>query len=146
MQESKTTEPKPEFPYQKQSCTGDQRAYSVEARFVGKGVGSIAGQTFTAEWQKINFEQHPMGVPTAHRYEFAAPYFGLMTYQAAQALRWWFHAIAEHERLDMCYETRIVEHRVKYSLEEEAIAAYNVMGCSDALSKQQRTASPFKGE
>ena len=133
---TKTTEPKPEFPYNKQSCSGNETAFSVEARFVAKGSRPFGKQIFTDDWQRIHFDKHPMGVPTiSSPYEFAKPYFGLMNYQAAQALRWWFHAALEAEHLDTCFESRIVKHKIKYSMEEEAVSAHEVMGNSDNLDR-----------
>ena len=136
------TMPEAEFPRSKQSANGTQRAFSVEARFSAKGYQKFGDQIFTNEWKKVSFVECPFGVPTSHRYEFAAPYFGLFSYQSAQALRWWFHAALEAEHHDSCMETRLIEHVVKYSLEEEAIAEHLKLGNSDDLDRSLQTRMP----
>ena len=131
-----------EFPRSRESCVAsNEKAFSVEARFVAKGSKEVCGQVFTDDWQRLHFEDGgPVGVPANRgKFELASSYFGLMSYQAAQALRWWFHAVLESTFSDSCFETRIIEHRIKYSIEQEAVAAHDVRGNSDNLDKSART-------
>ena len=137
------TENKSEFPRNKQSASGTESAFSVEARFVGGGARQFGKQLFSREWTRVHFDEGLVGVPVQRsRYDVAAPYFRLVPYQAAQALRWWFHAALENEHSDTCFETRLVEHRVRYSLEAEAVAVHQMLGCSDGLDRSLHTSQP----
>ena len=133
----------PEFPNKTQSGSGSGTAYSVEARrMYGHGT-QINDQIFSDRWQRINFPQAPIGVRRGRIYHPYLELLNLYTYQSAQALRWWFHSELDHEHNDMCWETRLVEHEVKYTYESTATGAHEVMGNSDGLDRDtQSTGRP----
>src|SRR5690606_9220355 len=91
-------------------------------------------QLFDQRWKRVKFDTIPLpvGVPSGPpSLSGLRDKLGLYSYQAAQALRWWFHANAAASWNDLCLETRLVKHRVKYSYECEAISAHAVIGGDD---------------
>lgn len=65
-------------------------------------------------------QDSPIGIPITNNPYTGDSYllqFGLMNYQAAQALRWWFLANLEATQKYSGFgvETRLVKHRVTYS-------------------------------
>jgi hypothetical protein len=121
-----------EYPKKGQSGNGSDTGYTVEARYTGsQGHVAIAGIIYTGAWKKLHPEQGPVGVPPHRRFESWLGQCGLMNYPAAQAIRWWFHAIAEQDFQNLCLETRIVKHRVQYSFEEIAVSAHAEIGGED---------------
>lgn len=120
-----------EFPKKGQSGHGSTAGYSVEARHTSGDHAVIAGVVYTKEWKRLHPEQAPIGVPAHGRFETWLGQCGLMSYPAAQAIRWWFHAIAEQEFKNICLETRIVKHQVKYSYEETSTSEHALIGGED---------------
>ncbi len=124
-----------EFPKRGQSCQGTDMGYTVEARMNCPTPNIIAGRVFDNRWRTVYFDKSPVGfpgVPIGGRLtEFAIP-FGLMSYNAAQALRYWFIAFAEtQDHAGICLETRLVTHAIKFNVSEEstgAIEAFDFRG------------------
>ena len=58
--------------------------------------------------------------------------FGLLTYSAAQALRWWTHAAA-HLDFKISLETRLVKHQIEYDFKVTALNAIEEIGVGDTL-------------
>lgn len=117
--------PQPDaFPKKGSSASGTEFAYTVEARYAYPEPKVICGMMLDLRWRSVQFDPSPIGVPTQHRY---CPWGGgfphLMTYPAAQALRWWFLAQAKSVFDHLCVETRLVKHEVTYQISEKAIAA-----------------------
>lgn len=112
--------------------SGTTTAYSVEARYNNPHPREAAGRLFDNRWQMLHFDKSPIGVPaTTWRHPFVHE-IGLLSYQAAQALRWWFLAQLETSVAGcLCFETRIVEHKVEYSYATEAIAHHDLTGGED---------------
>lgn len=112
------------FPQKGTSGSGDAHAYTVQARMAYFEPKQICGHLLDTRWRTIYFEQSPVGVPAQSRYSpWSGCLPGMMTYEAAQALRWWFMANAAHTFDHFCLETRLVKHEIKYSFEEQAVSA-----------------------
>jgi hypothetical protein len=116
------------------SCSGSTFGYAVEARCSYIEPRQIGDVLLGTEWKRIPFAAAKCGVPIGAEYE--APTLkmcGLLSYQAAQALRWWFHADAEREPLggSLCLETRIVKYAIQYSYKTEAVSTHCVIGGED---------------
>ena len=89
------------------SSNCSQPGYTVEARYKSTlGPKAIGDQIFHSEWKQIEFPQ-------------CAPYTGvsvddelgkhkLLSYSAANTLRWWFVNELKHEA--WAFETRLVSH------------------------------------
>ena len=97
------------------SCYG----YKVEARFNQHYAAAVGEQVFDLRWQEVRFDRADFGVPTS-RFASVANVFGdlnLMSYEQAEAMRWWFLAHLEASRPGgcLCWETRLVEYRAEYS-------------------------------
>lgn len=131
--ETKTEAPK-EFPRKASSGSGGVTGYSVEARLNYHEPRTISGQIFDNRWSTVHFQQTvpPFGVPSGRRYNSCwYDQTGLFSYQAAQALRWWFLANAEVEFSCLCLETRLIEHEIKYSYSSTGVKAGAVIGGDD---------------
>lgn len=121
-----------EFPKKGTSGSGTDTGYTVEARYTGsQGSVVIDGVIYTAKWTRLHPKESPIGVPPHHRYSAWLRQCGLMSYPAAQAIRWWFHAIADVDFKNLCLETRIIKHKVEYSFSEEAVSEHCIVGGED---------------
>jgi hypothetical protein len=107
-----------------QRHSGTQQGWSVEARASLEDYPlQIAEQVFTTKWKPVHFDPAKVGVP-AGRLDFDEYLrFGLLSYPAAQALRWWFVAALDMEHKSSV-ETRLVRHEVKYERSARRIAEY----------------------
>lgn len=93
---------------------GLQFGYTVEARLVQKLTPQIVcGNALDGEWRTLHFQRGGGGVPARHELDHGLGMFHLYTYEAAQALRWWF--LANADSLGRLIETRLVRHKVEYS-------------------------------
>jgi hypothetical protein len=121
-----TTELEKDYPRETGSGSGTETAYTVEARYNYTEPARIAGQIFDERWRRVNFRPSEVGVPRCPEYKRQTKDHGLLGYSAAQALRWWLHAIADSGDSKpfsgFCLETRLVLHRITYSHHIEAIA------------------------
>lgn len=117
--------PRPDsFPVEGSSSSGTNFAFTVQARYAYPDPKIICGMVLDANWRTLSFEKSPIGVPAQARYcPWGGSFPHLMTYEAAQALRWWFLANAAHSFDHWCIETRLVKHEVTYQASEKAIAA-----------------------
>ena len=97
--------------------------YTVEARFFMRDAEMIRQQVYDDKWRQVELYQSAIGVPMSTSYQRELIEHGLLSYSAAQALRWWFHAQAEIECVDGApgLQTRLVQHRVTYTNEVKAI-------------------------
>lgn len=111
---------KAEFPRKvHEGSTPRLYGYSVQARFYGHTNGQSKrvndNFTLTATWQNIPFETSNVGVPAQHwGLDRHLAIVNLMSYDAAQALRWWFLASLNAQPLgSLCVETRLIQHEVR---------------------------------
>jgi hypothetical protein len=87
--------------------------YTVEAMYDSNHPQIVAGQLLDNRWREVQFDdKSPIGVPTTNWFTRDIRKHGLYSYEAAQALRWWFHAAGNSESMCMCLKTRLVEHKV----------------------------------
>lgn len=86
--------------------------YSVEARCCYRTPSIIAGVAYDGNWRRVLFEQSTIGVPESWH---PVSMEGYHSYAAAQALRWWFIAHSEAERVigALGLQTRLVRHRIE---------------------------------
>lgn len=123
-----------EFPKRGQSGNGRVSGYTVEARHTSRDHVVIGGVVYTDKWKKIHPEQGQVGVPSHHRCEAWLSQCGLMNYPAAQAIRWWFHAMAEADFKNICLETRLIKHEVEYLYKEVSVSEHSPIGGEDRSS------------
>ena len=119
------------FPVNGASATGTDIGYSVEARLAYPEPRQVCGHLLDLRWTTLHFDKSPIGVPQARPGNFLMLATGLYSYQAAQALRWWFLAQAENEFSCLCIESRIVEHQITYSYYTKAVRAGSIVGGDD---------------
>ncbi len=101
-----------EFPYSAGNHHSTMTGYTVEALFDFDSPRTICGQIFDREWRQVTFAESPIGVPPTKIFTVDLRKHGLYDYEAAQALRWWFHAQANFEGNEYCLKTRLVAHEV----------------------------------
>ncbi|SRR6266404_238374 len=118
-----------EFPKSGSSGSGSETGYSVEARYNYPQPKIIAGVIYHKDWRHVHPQQGVLGVPVAHPQQRHIIEHGLMSYPAAQAIRWWLHAIAASEEFlgGLCLETRLIEHRISYSYKETLTSSIDVV-------------------
>lgn len=107
-----------------QSGSGSGAGYSVEARYNYVEPVTIDGITLDNRWRRIWFSEGSAGIPAYGRTGRGLRETNLYSYEGAQALRWWFIAIAGSQKMNtsLCLETRIVQHRVRWSYSETPVA------------------------
>ena len=113
------------FPIKNSSRSGSIPCYSVQARCTRVEPKSINGVIYHKEWRTVPFEKGVFGVPN-NIYSSEALDLGLLSYQTAQALRWWFHSSLSYD--DVCFETRILKHVVTFSSSDEIVGAFDHVG------------------
>lgn len=112
-----------EFPKKGSSGGGKTPCYSVEAR-IPSGQPEQVGETiYHAEWRGVLFDKSVVGVPS-NLHCRAAEDLGLLSYEAANALRWWFHAAAK----SYVIQTRIVKHVIEHNYQETIVSAFGIVG------------------
>lgn len=92
----------------------------------------VAGVLLDQRWKRLHFDPSPIGVPAGcSMLSGDADRHGFLSYPAAQALRWWFHATAHAGLDDLCLESRIVKHKWKYSYSSQRVSDHAVIGGDD---------------
>lgn len=114
-----------------QSASGKNHGYSVEARLNTYKPDEVLGNILDNRWRRLNFPESHIGVPLHRKGELGLGELGLVSYAAAQALRWWFHAEAENSRKGICLETRIILHEVTFSYAETPKSVHEAIGGND---------------
>jgi hypothetical protein len=122
-----------EFPKKGSRGSGSEPCYSVEARYTYPEPKLISGVIYHKEWKRVPFEQAKVGVPSGV-HSSAVIDKNLLSYKAAQALRWWFHAGLGYD--DICFETRIVKHVITHSYSEEIVSASDYVGGQNKSSNR----------
>lgn len=108
--------------------------YSVEAKYNYHEPKSFGSQIFDKTWRRVNFDKSTNGVPSCSSLHEEIVKHGFLSYQAAQALRWWFHAAADAESFSsLCLETRIVKHEIKTSY------AITALSCREHVHGEDRS-------
>lgn len=111
------------------SQSGETRAYTVEARYNNLHPIQVHDQIFDNRWKQLHFKEGVNGVPSGDPLH---PFFRemrVLTWAQAQALRWWFVAELERQALgSLCFETRIVQHKIVYSYRGEALTHFDHIG------------------
>ena len=110
-----------------------ETAYTVEARVNYPRPASIAGQIFDLRWRRVLFQKTApdIGVPDAPSHKTLTLEHGMLSYEAAQALRWWFHAAAGHDLGMVCLETRLVSHKIVSTYEINAVEVHDPVRWGD---------------
>ncbi len=110
-----------------QSGSGSLTGYSVQARFNSYRAEPVGEQIFDNRWQTVQFDRSGFGVPSSRFAAGVLAELNLMSYEQAEAMRWWFLASIEATRVGgcLCFETRLVEHKVEYSRKETPVEYLN---------------------
>jgi hypothetical protein len=116
----------PEYERKGETAEGTETGYTVEARNNYPLPETIGRLLLDNRWQRVNFPRSDTGVPQCVDYQRHVKMLGLLSLEAAQALRWWLHADARNES-KYCVETRIVRHKISYSYKIEAVAVVDVV-------------------
>ncbi len=123
-----TPEERP-YPYETSYCSGVENGWTVEARYVYPEPKVLGKQIFDNRWRAVDFQTSPIGIPACNFSNRFGLHLGLLPYESAQALRWWFIAqINEDGAGALCMETRIVKHRVEYTLSSKAVSSHDNLG------------------
>ncbi len=117
--------------YTKEKETGNmtRSGYTVEARYLGHSK-IIGKQIFTEKWQAVEFSKVERGIPINDPDLFR---YGLLTYPAAQSLRWCFHASTLYG-----LETRLVLHQLKIKYSVEAKTYHEIIGGRDSITHKEK--------
>lgn len=111
------------------SCSGTIPGYYVEAMTTYPEPQTFGGQIFSGKWKRVHFNDTVAGVPKAAQFQLPIMILAdCYSYEAAQALRWWFHAEAAP---GFCLQSRIVKCEIKYSVETERVSEHCVIGGDD---------------
>lgn len=110
---------------------GTEVGYTVEARYNGLHPIQVGHQLFDLRWQQVDFKKSELGVPAAPPYRRRVLENGMLGYPAAQALRWWLHAVAEEMPFSLGLESRIVAHKISYEYSIETVAAHDLVAGED---------------
>ena len=124
----------PDYQTKRGSGSGVDTVYGVEARYAYPEPRIICGQVFDNRWRQVYFKEAAGGVPINNSQQCPrAALDGLYNYEAAQALRWWFHAQAAADTFgsSICLETRLVEHKIKYTYETVAVSQHCLVSGED---------------
>ena len=118
-----------------ESASGSRQAYRVEARYSYFEPMTFGDRVFDKEWREITFPESAMGgVPPGARWDLPELMsFRCYSYQAAQALRWWFHAELEAHKFGggLCMETRIVKYEITYTRECKRVSEHAFISGED---------------
>lgn len=134
------------------SGSGTTIGYSVEARSTGQPT-FINGNMIGEKWTRLEFPRGEKGVPVPGCYDGSGQLakLGLFSYPSAQAIRWWFQAVAENDFLDTAtpiripmprpwsIETRLVRHEIKYQYTVTATSAHEMIDNHDAPPKEEES-------
>jgi len=119
------------------SGSGTLCGYAVEARFNQHHAEPVGSQIFDNRWQTVHFDRSGFGVPSSRFASGVLAELNLMSYEQAEAMRWWFLANVEATRIGgcLCFETRLVEYEVKYSRSAKPVEYLNALDCRGQVPK-----------
>lgn len=113
------------------SRSGTETCYTVEARYDFHSPLQIGKYIFDSRWRRVEFDRAAIGVPVCAPYQRQTLEHGMLGYAAAQALRWWLHAQADVLSGCWCLQTRLIQHKITYSHEIEAVSSHEHVGGED---------------
>ena len=120
------SELEPDYKCDKAQSSGSNMLYTVEARYAFSKPVQICGQLFDMRWSEVRFKTSAegIGVPELKSWSQLSNVSSMYEYVAAQALRWWFHAEAAKDHSDICLETRLIKHEIKWSQTITAVSQH----------------------
>ena len=119
----KTIQLEDDYKTEQSKGSSTRPGYTVEARFSLINPEKIGRQIYDNRWRQVEFDQSAIGVPMSPIYHRELIEYGLLSYSAAQALRWWLHAQAELECFGASHglQTRLVLHQLTCEHDVKAI-------------------------
>lgn len=101
--------------------TSKSTVYQVEVRFNYPQPRQFGGLLLGRDWQTLETSIVPHGQGVPNNLWNAADQRGYLSYEAAEALRWWFHASAA---LGACLESRLIafDYEESWSVERKAVS------------------------
>ncbi len=127
-----------ELPYSASSGSMGGDGWSVEVRIEAYAkpipIGSAGEFMVTTQWQRLPFQQAPIGVPAYSEYQGYLGYTNYLNYPAAQALRWWFHAEIAKQTIGLGVQSRLVKHQITVEHKVTAVSVHCEIGGEDRSS------------
>lgn len=113
----------PEYNLVKSKGGYTETGYTIEARINATDFLQINNQNFDQHWRQIKFDQDGINLLMSKGLNKKLSEHGLLSYSAAQSLRWWFHSLAEDSNAytKMFFETRLVKHHLNCTHEVKAL-------------------------
>lgn len=109
--------------------------WSVEVRLDDYAQPTQVGDMVVShQWSHVHFAPAAIGVPAHSEYQNYLGYTRYLSYPAAQALRWWFHAEAAKASLALGLRSRLVKHRIRVEHAVEAVSVHCEIGGEDRSS------------
>lgn len=124
------------FPRKGSSGSGTYRLYTVEVRYDYPESKAWGDFIIDREWRTLPIIKWNVGVPNKTFSRHAEDH-GLLSWPAANALRWWAHAA-----MGWCVQTRIVAHEFEESYSETIIGYHDVIGGGGSDARTRLTHSP----
>ena len=126
-----------DYPKKRSRGSRSLDGYTVEARYNFDRPMTIAEQIFDNRWREVKTYPANFGVPIGMDFDVEQlKERGLLSYPAAQAIRWWLHACA-HSQIGisgLCMETKLIKHRVEIRHECMAVSEHKIIGGDDRSS------------
>lgn len=123
------TDLEPDYPRNQGAGSRTETAYAVEARVNPDspfGPVQINDQIFDGKWRRVVFDKTTMGVPRCADFRHLTIQANLLSYAAAQAMRWWLHAIEDTDFFSHhTLQTRLIAHRLTSEHHSEATSAHD---------------------
>lgn len=120
----------PPYDASRGSMAGD--GWTVEVRLDDYAQPTPVGDMLVShQWQRVIFAPAAIGVPSHSEYQSYLGYTRYLSYPAAQALRWWFHAEATKASLALGLRSRLVKHRIRVEHKVEAVSVHCEIGGED---------------
>lgn len=124
-----------DLPSDNSCASGKCILYFFEARYDYHEPMKVGDLILDEKWRRVPLSISPIGVPSNVVNRFGDAARGLTSYEAAQALRWWFLAALEAESFckSLCVETRIVDVEVTYEWKHEVVGVGDITRNSDGI-------------
>lgn len=125
------------FPRNNGGGSGTHMLYTVEVRYDYPSPKAHGDFIIDREWRTLPLARGFPGVPN-QTYSRTAADFGLLTWPAANALRWWAHA-----EFGLCLQTRLVQHRFEERYSDTVTGYFDVVGGGGSDEKTRMTHAPI---